>query len=86
MTWLCDNIIGIVSLIVSIFIAIFVPITQHNIAKNKAAREFLLNNANEKKYLLLVQLAAFLNPQEHHCRAIYNNFNSCPKWLPKINL
>ena len=37
----------------------------------------MINNANEKKYLIFAQIAAYLNPVERHTRTIYNVFNCC---------
>ena len=92
MDWinLVSMIIGILSLFATIAISIVIYILQkneklreHKIELKQRARDFLIENFDEKEYLPLAQFATRINPLYKHSRKIYNRFNRCDSELQK---
>lgn len=92
MNWidLVSMIVGILSLFATIAIS-FVIYDLENKAKEKEkeqelkqkARDFIIENIDEKEYLPLAQFATRLNPFYKHNRKIYNRFSRCDVELQK---
>lgn len=92
MNWidLVSMIVGILSLFATIAIS-FVIYYLENKSKQREkeqelkqrARDFILENIDEKEYLPLAQFATKLNPLYKHNRKIYNRFNRCDTELQK---
>lgn len=92
MDWinLVSMIIGILSLFATIAISIVIYILQknertreHTKDLERQARDFLIENIDEKEYLPLAQFAARINPLHKHNRVIFNRFNRCDDELKK---
>lgn len=92
MDWinLVSMIVGILSMFATIAISIVIYILQKNEKKQehkrelkREARDFLIENIDEKEYLPLAQFAARINPLYKHNRKIFNRFNRCDEELQK---
>lgn len=92
MDWvnLVSMIVGILSLLATIAISVVIYILQKKDAMRERKRElkqqacdFIMENIDEKEYLVLAQFATRLYPQHKHNRKIYNLFIRCDSELQK---
>ena len=90
-------IIGVLSLIATIFVSLLIYWMQRHHEKEReedekkaqeksiqdAARMFIIDNENELDFLPLCQIASMLYPNHRHLRNIYTRFNMCSVELQK---